>query len=286
MLFRSHEQNSELFKAPVVYIYHDVIDSTGDKKGSERRTFRAVEEAISEIKKLVKKIHSAYNVSRVLITADHGFLYNDMEIADSDKEDQLNGEAIIQHNRYAIYDKPQALSLGYCIPLNSTTQFTDERWVVFPASTNRYKRQGAGHQFVHCGPSLQELIVPVIESARRREDITRKVNVKLLTTDPKIISNILRVEILQENNVSRYEKWRSVKLGIYKGYDLVSTEHEIVLDSSSEFASERLLNINLTLTKPGLGQSALTLKIFDVEDRLNPLIEKTVINNTLIQTDF
>lgn len=282
----NQEQNRELFKAPVVYIYHNHIDATGDSPKSEYRTFKDVEAAINDIKKLVKRIHSNYNVARVLITADHGFIYNDRAISEADKEDAPGGDPVIQHNRFAIYDKPVKPALGYCIPLKSTTKFDDDKWVVFPASTNRYKRQGSGKQYVHGGASLQELIVPVIESARRREDITRKVGIKLLTSEPKIVSNILKVEILQENNVNRYEKARTVKLGIYKSYDLVSTLYEVVMDSASEMASERLFVCTVTLTKPDLAQSNLTLKIFDVEDSLNALIEKPVVNNTLIQTDF
>ncbi|MBC7425898.1 MAG: BREX-1 system phosphatase PglZ type A, partial [Bacteroidia bacterium] len=282
----NQEQNRELFKAPIVYIYHNHIDAVGDDRKSERRTFKAVEDALGEIKRLVKKIHSTYNVSRILITADHGFLYNAQTITEADKEDPLGDEPIIQHNRFGIYDKAVIPKLGYSIPLKATTLFKDDRWIVIPAATNRYKRQGSGQQYVHGGASLQELIVPVIESARRREDITKKVNIKLLTTDPKIISSILRVEILQENNVSRLEKGRTIKVGVYNNYELISTELEKTIDSASEFPSERITIINLSITKPGLSQSALTLKVFDIEDNLNPLIEKTVINNTLIQTDF
>lgn len=133
---------------------------------------------------------------------------------------------------------------------------------------------------------LQELVVPIIESARRREEISKKVNVKLLTSQPKIVSNILKVELLQENNVSRYEKGRKIKAGIYNGYDLVSNDPELILDSASGLASERLFTLTLTVTKAGVSGSILTLKLFDAEDMYNPLIEKTVINNTLIQTDF
>jgi hypothetical protein len=66
----------------------------------------------------------------------------------------------------------------------------------------------------------------------------------------------------------------------------VSSELEVVLDSTSEMASERLFTCTINLAKTDVAQSALTLKIFDNEDGLNPLIEKSVINNTLIQTDF
>jgi hypothetical protein len=282
----TQSENRELFKAPIVYIYHNHIDATGDNVKSENRTFNDVELAIDNIQKLIKLIHSTYNVARILITADHGFIYNDRPVAETDKEDAPGGEPVIQHNRFAIYDKPFKPALGYCIPLKSTTMFEDDMWVVFPASINRYKRQGSGKQYVHGGASLQELLVPVIESARRREDISQKVMVRLLTTDPKIVSNILKVEILQESNVNRYEKGRTLKSGIYKGYDLVSTEFEVVVDSASEMASERLFTCTMSLIKSDISQASLTLKIYDTEDTLNALIEKPVTNNTLIQTDF
>ena len=63
-----------------------MIDATGDKKASERRTFDAVEDSIEELKKFVKLLHASYNVAKVYITADHGFLYNDEEIKEKDKE--------------------------------------------------------------------------------------------------------------------------------------------------------------------------------------------------------
>jgi len=282
----NQEKNRELFKAPLVYIYHDVIDATGDARKSERGAFEAVEKAIRQIRQLVKRIHSNYNVARVLITADHGFLYNDRAIADADKEDTPVAEPLIFHNRFAISATPVKPALGYSFPLKATTPFDDERWVVIPASTNRYKKQGVGHQFVHGGATLQELVVPLIESARSREDISTKVGVKLISSNLRIVSNVLKVDFVQEAVVSRSEKGRRIKAGIYSGYDLVSNEEEVPVESTSELPSERVFSIQLKLKPVSINTAALSLKVFDVEDVYNPLIEQMVINNTLIQTDF
>ena len=111
----SRDQMRELFKKPIIYIYHDVIDATGDKKPSERRTFNAVKEAINELKVLLPKIHHTYNVAKVLITADHGFLYNDREIKEKDKEEAASTDAIITHNRFEIVNKKIKYDLGYQI---------------------------------------------------------------------------------------------------------------------------------------------------------------------------
>ena len=51
-----------------------------------------------------------------------------------------------------------------------------------------------------------------------------------------------------------------------------------------------LLPILIILSLPLVFQSTpteiLKLKIFDIDDMLNPLIEERIQNNTLIQTDF
>ena len=54
--------------------------------------------------------------------------------------------------------------------------------VNIPSSVNRslYQEQGVGHQFAHGGGSLQELVVPLIESSRKLKDVTKKVTPKII----------------------------------------------------------------------------------------------------------
>jgi uncharacterized protein (TIGR02687 family) len=128
----SQEKNREIFKNSVVYLYHDIIDSTGDKRASERRTFDAVTDAIDEIKRLVKKLHGSWNVAKVIITADHGFLYNDREIEDKDLESISDPNPMTSHNRYFITSSKSQQSLGYSIPLSNTTACKDGVFVSIP----------------------------------------------------------------------------------------------------------------------------------------------------------
>ncbi|WP_205503390.1 BREX-1 system phosphatase PglZ type A [Rufibacter psychrotolerans] len=283
----SQEKNRELFKSKLVYIYHDAIDMIGDKKVSERKTLAAVKEAIEELKVFVKKLHGTYNVSRVIITADHGFLFNDREIDEKDKEHSSGLNAITTHNRYELVKDDGQPALGYKLPLSATSRFTDDLSVVIPASVNRYKKQGVGHQFVHGGGSLQELVVPIIESSRKRQDITQKVKPVLVKQGPlKVVSNVLRVNILQENKISRTEKERELVVGLYKNSDLVSNEASLLLNSTSGSPSERFYKLELTLHSAAAKETYLKLKVFDKGDRLNPIIEESVDNNTLIAQDF
>jgi PglZ domain len=69
----------------LVYIYHNVIDARVDKPQSEREVFKACEEAISELSRLVKRICNSLNGTNVIITTDHGFLYQRRSIQEADK---------------------------------------------------------------------------------------------------------------------------------------------------------------------------------------------------------
>ncbi|MHA8066293.1 BREX-1 system phosphatase PglZ type A [Aquirufa sp. ROCK2-A2] len=283
----SQEKNREIFKNSIVYLYHDIIDSTGDKRASERRTFDVVIDAIDEIKRLVKKLHGSYNVAKVIITADHGFLYNDREIEDKDLESISDPNPMTSHNRYFITSSKSQQSLGYSVPLSKTTAFNDDVFVTIPYSVNRYRKQGVGHQFVHGGGSLQEVVVPVIESSRKREEVVTKVKPSLINKgDLKVVSNILRLNLLQETKVSRMEKEVNISTGLYNNNILVSNEIISTLNSTSDSPSERALRIELTLASDTPKNAFLKLKVFDLEDRLNPIIEERVQNNTLIQSDF
>ena len=284
----NQEEKRAIFKKSLVYVYHDVIDSTGDKRASERRTFTAVKESINELKKLVKTLHATMNVAKVFVTADHGFLYNEREIEDKDKENIEIPKVIQSHNRYVISDSKEENKLGYSIPIASTTCFKDSnQFVHIPKSVNRYKKQGVGHQFVHGGGSLQELVVPLIESSRKRTEVTQKVNPMLIDKKRlRVVSNILKVNILQEHEVSRTEKERTIQVGLYKENTLVSNLEKMVLNSTSEAPTERLFRAELTLSPDAANESFLKLKCFDLDDQLNAIIDERVQNLTLIQTDF
>lgn len=281
------EERRAIFKKRLVYIYHDVIDNTGDTMSSERRTFEATKEAILELKLFIKKLHSSYNVAKVFVTADHGFLYNDRKIQEKEKERLPKRDMVQSHNRYYLTEDNIEPELGYSIPLSATTVFEENLFVTIPASVNRYRKQGVGHQFVHGGGSLQELVVPLIESSRKREKVTKRVNpILVYKGNLKIVSNILRLNLLQENEVSRYEKQRSITIGLYKDGTLVSNLEELDLNATAMSPSERMTRIELTLSSEGAGSALFKLKVFDKEDALNPIIEEQVQNNTIITPDF
>jgi bisphosphoglycerate-independent phosphoglycerate mutase (AlkP superfamily) len=67
----------------VVYVYHNLIDKTGDTRDTEERVFAAAEETLEELLRLMKKLANA-NASNLVVTADHGFIYQHHPLQDSD----------------------------------------------------------------------------------------------------------------------------------------------------------------------------------------------------------
>lgn len=72
----------------------------------------------------------------------------------------------------------------------------------------------------------------------------------------------------------------------YANDTLVTTEKRLCLNSSDiDNYNNRIFDVELTLNQ-STSTSIMQLRIFDVEDMLNPLIKETVTNNTLIEQDF
>lgn len=283
------DESREFFKTKITYIYHNRIDAIGDDRKTEQQTFDAVERAISELAPLIKKIHSTYNVAKIIVTADHGFIFNPVDLPESMYEALPDKNAVVNHNRFSILKK-EIKTDSYIFNLSKASSVKSDFILTIPKAINRYKRQGHGALYVHGGASLQEMIIPVIESARKREDVTEKVTFKLLNKEIKIVSNALKLKFIQEIPVNKDYKEISLSCGIYGNVDdLVSNEISITLDSTSELPTQRIREIILNLVSKSISSSILLLKVFDKEkdpNKLNPLIKEKVINQTLIQSEF
>ncbi|MCH7965544.1 MAG: BREX-1 system phosphatase PglZ type A [Bacteroidetes bacterium] len=286
----TQEESRELFKTKIVYIYHNVIDAVGDDRKTESRTFEEVERAIKELAPMIKKIHSSFNVSKIFITADHGFLYNSNELPEAMYETLPdNKNAIVNHNRFSILKK-EIKTDSYIFNLSKAANTITDYKITIPKAINRYKRQGHGVHYVHGGASLQEMIVPLIESSRKREEITEKVTFKLVSKDLKVVSGAIKIKLIQGKPVSSLYKPINITCALYTASDeIVSNEIYLILDSTSDLPTERVKEIILNLNIKAGSESFFYLKIFDKQkdpNKLNPIVNEKVINQTLIQSDF
>lgn len=147
----------------VLYIYHNVIDATGDSAKTEEKVFEAVEDALVELVTLVRKLTSA-NAGHIFVTADHGFIYQNRDLQESDylSVKPEGDEILFQDRRFILgrglnehpsFKKFNASELG----LDGDIE------VLIPKSINRLRRKGSGAKYVHGGASLQEVIVPVLK---------------------------------------------------------------------------------------------------------------------------
>lgn len=185
----------------LIYIYHNRIDKVGDDKTSEDKVFEAAEQELEFLMDIVKKIANM-NGNNMYITSDHGFIYQNKELDDSDYTIGSHTGNIWKESRRFVIGKN--LNDG-----SSTKHFTMEQLnlsgdaeVLIPKSIKRIRIKGAGSRFVHGGASLQEIIVPLLKVTKTRQDTTKKVEVDIIKSTDKITTNILAVSFLQTDLVS------------------------------------------------------------------------------------
>jgi hypothetical protein len=277
--------NRELFKHPLVYIFHDVIDENSHPQ-NPFEIIRSCRTAINQLSALVKRLHATMNVANVVITADHGFIYNDIHFEEKDKH-SINEACIEKKTRYYFADNMMQAEGVVKMPLNKVSGITISKpvYVAVPIGTNRLAAPG-GYSFAHGGASLQEMIIPVIRSRERQTDKTEKVGISLMNHNLNMVSSRLKFHLIQSEAVSMTVMERKVVCQVFNGDEPVTAEKELLLNSAdSANLNNRVFEVTLNLNK-SVTSSVLQLRIYDVDDRLNPLIKETVKNNTMIEQDF
>jgi uncharacterized protein (TIGR02687 family) len=179
----------------VIYIYHDLIDMIGDKQASETRTFEAVADTVVNLGQLTNFIINSLKATVAIITADHGFMYQEsaLEVADRSALDEKPSGILLAKKRYLIGQGIGKNSMAWS-GNTSVTAGTDEGagsmdfWV--PKGAARFHFAG-GARFVHGSAMPQEVVVPVITLRVSESDNakTRSVEFSLLGASNKVVTN-------------------------------------------------------------------------------------------------
>jgi len=235
----------------VIYVYHNRIDATGDKRESEERIFEAVEETLQELIRLIKKLAGA-NANNLLVTSDHGFIYQNRAIDESDFSGvDAEGEQILFRDRRFVLGKglAEASSLHKFTP--EQLGLAGEVEVQIPKSINRLRLKGSGSRFVHGGASLQEVVIPVLKINKKRQSDVTAVEVEILRGASSVItSGQLAVTMYQAGPVTDKIQPRVLRAGIYtEAGDLISDSHDLTFDLSSDNPRERELQVRFVLTR-------------------------------------
>ena len=279
--------NREIFKHQVVYIFHDTIDKISHD-GNPQEITAACRTAINKIAEMVPKILASYNVTEVFVTSDHGFLFNDTNFAENDKH-KVEDETLESSQRYYLTRSTEQRQGIVKFPLNTVSGIENgnDVFVAVPLGTNRLKAPSGGYRFTHGGASLQEMIIPVITCHQERKDNKQPVGVMVLGTNLSLQASRLRFTLLQTEAVSMETKEHKVNVALFVGDDPVTPIKTILLDNTDPLLDNRKVQVDLTLNKH-IDAKMLKLKVFSASDeqRLNPLQEVNVTNNTLIETDF
>ena len=248
----NRDDSRELLKANLVlYIHHNRIDHTGDKMHSEGQAFEAAEHTLDDLLKLVKKLTAA-NANNLLITADHGFIYQHREIAESDfLSVEPEGEVILYRDRRFILGKQLKPSPGLHTFKAEQLGLCGDVEVQIPKSINRLRLKGSGSRFVHGGASLQEVVIPVIKINKKRQSDVSAVEVDILRGASSVItSGQLAVTLYQAGPVTDKIQPRVLRAGIYsESGELISDSHDLVFDLTSENPRERELQLRFVLSR-------------------------------------
>ena len=257
-LVRSHD---------VIYIYHNRIDATGDKRESEDRVFEAVEETLQELVRLIKKLTGA-NVNNLLVTSDHGFIYQNRAIEESDYIGgewtafsgmrQIHSEECLSPLAAGCNYMDRRFILGRNLPEHSSLKkfqsaqlgLAGDMEVHVPKSINRLRLKGSGSLFVHGGTSLQEVVIPVIKINKKRQSDISTVEVDILRGSSSVItSGQLAAALYQTQPVTDKTHPRILRAGIYtQAGDLISDNHDLTFDLTSDNPREREIMVRFILT--------------------------------------
>ena len=237
----------------VIYIYHDQIDAVGDKAPTETQTFDAVRKAIDALSALVNFIINNLNGTRVCITADHGFVYQDKPPAPIDKSvlNKSDKDLVKTHKRFVLGTDLDISANVYQGDTKVTANTASSLEFLLPKGTNRFNFIG-GAKYYHGGALLQEILVPLLSVTQMKGKHLEKseisqVGVSLVGTRKKIVTNITRFEFIQTDAVSERYKPRPLKVSIRDGNDLISDEKMLTFDSTSSSIDARKKSVTLTL---------------------------------------
>lgn len=232
----------------VIYIFHNTIDTIGDTAGTEAKTFDAVEQAFGELEAIIKKVANI-NGSNMLLTADHGFIFQQNDVEDGDMTALPVAEEWTYRSRRFAFGKGIAPALGVKVFGSDALGVEGDCSVAFPLALGRFPLQGSGKRYVHGGISLQEVVVPVVKIHKARSDDTERVEVELLRIPAKITTGQLSISLFQDRPAIAKVLPRTLRVGVFaKDGTILSEIKTLAFDSKDAEARHRESHVLLVLS--------------------------------------
>lgn len=247
------EKRNDIKGSKLIYFYHNVVDAIGDNAATEDKIFNASRDAIDEIMNLIKNLRDELSITNIIITADHGFIYQRDELFNTDKLYTSKEEYTEFKRRFILTDKdinPEG-TMKFSMNYIGNKNF----FVYIPNGNMRFRIQGKGNKYVHGGMTLQEIVIPVIKykPVRRSSPNSDLYEVKyvelILNDDIKRISNsIFHLNFYQ--NESANERYMSNSFEVYftdSEGNIISNVEKIIADKKEDEKRDRTFNTKMIL---------------------------------------
>lgn len=265
----------------LIYIYHNDIDKAGHDSSGESKVFIACEETIQKLTALVKKLCGSRPSCRILITADHGFIYTYKTLQEAEKL-SIKDENIADEEcgmRCIVTKSP--ISSDFLLNVKMLINNEEGSLMGYtPYQTIRLKGHGSSFNYVHGGVSLEEIVVPVIQFDSVRSNSKafvlhkdryehKPAEIKLATSlDKGIFTNVCAFSFYQEKPIgpeSVVAKYQ-IFLEDVKG-EKISDVKNIVADKTDNDPSKRTFNVVLNLKSAKYDKSGIYyLTVLNAED--------------------
>lgn len=224
----------------LVYIYSNTIDKVGDVLATETQVFKATEDEMDKIVRIIKAIRDA-NGYNILITADHGYIYQNETLDETDFTDfkAQGGTCYIENRRFVIgsglWDGNGAKSWkSEDIGVKAGVD------IQICKGINRIRKQGSGSRFVHGGSMPQEIAVPVLHVNVKKKTDVKSVDVEILGKQSRITQMSQSVKFYQAEEATDKVKGLTLRLGFYTSEgEIISDSVTITFDSTSADSGQR-----------------------------------------------
>lgn len=281
----STELKQKFANQKIVYIYHDQVDSIGDHPKNENEVFKASHESIQEIHSLIESLRTI-SVSHIIVTADHGYIYRDDKLSESDKIELAVDQPDIKALRYAITAEDiEEMGVGR-VPLSNVLDNDEQRFVYYPKSANVFKANGSNN-YVHGGSSLQEMVVPVLDvKTSSNKTQAEYVELRLGNSNKRVTSLNVPIRLIQTAPIS--DKVLPAKYKVYfvdENDRLISNQETVNADSTSADISKQQQQLQLSIRNQTYDKSKDYRLVIENTDSGEKTFEKFAFDIT-ISNDF
>ncbi|MCX2535027.1 BREX-1 system phosphatase PglZ type A, partial [Plesiomonas shigelloides] len=236
---------------------------------------------------------NGFGVTRVIVTADHGFLFQRVAPENGVKA-QLQVEpsgTLEAKKRYLVGRQLPANEDVWQGYISNTVGGTSDVGFWLPKGVSRFHFVG-GARFVHGGAMLQEICVPVLEvqelrGKKQTQHEKTKVNIVPTYQPIKLVNAIDKIRFLQTDVVDERHKPRTVRFVVMDANgQAVSAIEKLCFDATSSVLEQRQQDVRLKLTGSDFDRKAQYQLLLQDDDDGIELARYPITIDLAIQNDF